>query len=63
MKIFKAPRFTVQLMMLLFAVSMTSCIVHTGTYKSTTKTKQIPPGQAKKMSGQKSAKNYAPGRN
>jgi len=42
---------------------MTSCIVHTGTYKSTTKTKQIPPGQAKKMSGQKSAKNYAPGRN
>jgi hypothetical protein len=62
MKIFKTSRFAVQIILLLFAVSITSCVVQTGT-THTVKTKQIPPGQAKKMSGQKSAKNYAPGQN
>lgn len=62
MKIFRTSGFSVQIIMLLFAISITSCVVHTGTTK-TVKTKQVPPGQAKKMSGQKSAKNYAPGQN
>jgi hypothetical protein len=62
MKIFKTYRITAQIIMLFFAVSITSCVVHTGTTK-TVKTKQVPPGQAKKMTGQKSAKNYAPGHN
>jgi hypothetical protein len=63
MKIFKAPRFTTQILIILFAVSSTNCSVRVGTNGHTVKTKQVPPGQAKKMSGQKSAKNYAPGHN
>ena len=48
---------------MLFAVTLTNCTVHTGTHKTTTKTKKVPPGQAKKAAGAKSAKNYAPGHN
>jgi hypothetical protein len=36
---------------------ITSCSVHT----SSSNSGKIPPGQAKKISGSKSAKNYAPG--
>jgi hypothetical protein len=63
MKIFKAPRFTTQILIILFAVSLTNCSVKVGSNHSSAKTKQVPPGQAKKMSGQKSAKNHAPGHN
>jgi hypothetical protein len=63
MKIFKTPRFRTQILIILLAVSLTNCSVHTGTYKTTTKTKKVPPGQAKKAAGAKSAKNYAPGHN
>jgi len=63
MKIFKTPRFTTQILIILFAVSSTNCSVRVGTNSHTVKTKQVPPGQAKKMSGQKSAKNYATGHN
>lgn len=63
MKIFKAPRFTTQILIILFAVSLTNCSVRVGSNHTSVKTKQVPPGQAKKMSGQKSAKNYAPGHN
>lgn len=38
-------------------VSITCCSVHTTSKKSGT----IPPGQAKKATGSKSAKPYAPG--
>lgn len=41
----------------LLALFITSCSVHTHTSNSG----KIPPGQAKKMSGSKSAKAYAPG--
>jgi hypothetical protein len=62
MKIFKIPSFTVQILFVLFAVSLTNCVgVHT--HNSSVKAKHVPPGQAKKMTGQKSAKNYAPGHN
>ncbi|MFH6996907.1 hypothetical protein ACHRVZ_03180 [Flavobacterium sp. FlaQc-57] len=47
-------------MVILFVViSAISCSTHTHTYSSSPK--KVPPGQAKKMSGSKSAKAYAPG--
>jgi hypothetical protein len=63
MKIFKTPRFVAQILIMLFAITLTNCSVKVGSNNSSTKTKQVPPGQAKKMSGQKSAKNYTPGHN
>lgn len=42
---------------LLLALFITGCRVHT----SSSNSGKIPPGQAKKMSGSKSAKPYAPG--
>lgn len=39
----------------------TSCVTLSGT--KTHKEKTIPPGQAKKITGSKSAKPYAPGQN
>lgn len=63
MKIFKNVRLTTQILTILLTASLASCSVQMGTNNNTVKTKQVPPGQAKKMSGQKSAKNYAPGHN
>ncbi|MNE50452.1 hypothetical protein D3C80_1450280 [compost metagenome] len=63
MKLFKAPKFTAQILIILFAVSLSNCSVRVGTHKSTAKSKQVPPGQAKKMTGDKSAKKYASGQN
>jgi len=62
MKIFKAPRFTTQILILLFAFSLSNFSVRVGgPGRTVVKTKRIRPGQAKKMNGDKSAKNYAPG--
>ncbi|MCC9070513.1 hypothetical protein LNQ49_02725 [Flavobacterium sp. F-65] len=44
---------------ILLTLFVTSCSIHTST--STSNSGKIPPGQAKKMSGSKSAKAYAPG--
>jgi hypothetical protein len=63
MKMFKIPKFTTQILTMLLAISLTNCSIQTGTHKTTTKTKKVPPGQAKKAAGAKSAKNYAPGHN
>ncbi len=63
MRIFKNSRFAVSIMVILFAVSFSNCSIHTGTSRSTYKAKQLPPGQAKKIYGGKSAKRYAPGQN
>lgn len=60
---FKIPKFTTQILIMLLAVSLTNCSIQTGTHKTTAKTKKVPPGQAKKAAGAKSAKNYAPGHN
>ncbi|WP_264551425.1 hypothetical protein [Flavobacterium sp. N2038] len=58
----KYTKIAVVVLVLLFLVlSVISCSTHTHTYNQTTTTKKVPPGQAKKMSGSKSAKNYAPG--
>jgi len=64
MKMFKPTRITAQILIVLFALTLTNCSVKVGPHHhSSAKTKQVPPGQAKKMSGQKSAKNHAPGHN
>jgi len=60
MKNSKYTKFAVIIMVLLFVmVSMLSCVVQHS--NSSHSSKRIPPGQAKKMSGSKSARAYAPG--
>ena len=50
-------------MVILFALSFSNCSIQTGMSRSTFKAKRLPPGQAKKIYGGKSAKRYAPGHN
>ncbi|MBB4803309.1 purine-cytosine permease-like protein [Flavobacterium nitrogenifigens] len=58
----KITRIAVVALVLLFLVlSVLSCSTHSHTNTYTTTEKKIPPGQAKKMNGDKSAKAYAPG--
>lgn len=60
MKNSKYTKFAVIFMVLLFVVvSMLSCVVHRS--HSNGNSRKVPPGQAKKMSGSKSARAYAPG--
>lgn len=63
MKTFKYSRFALTFMVIVFAVSISSCSIQTRTSRSTYKAKELPPGQAKKIYGGKSAKRYAPGHN
>lgn len=63
MQIFKNSKSVVIILVLLFAVSFSGCTIHTGTTQTTYKAKKLPPGQAKKIYGGKSAKRYAPGQN
>ncbi|MBJ2125837.1 hypothetical protein [Flavobacterium sp. IB48] len=59
----KITRIAVVALVLLFLVlSVISCSTHTHTQTTPAPSgKKIPPGQAKKMNGDKSAKAYAPG--
>jgi len=65
MKIFKNYRFPVTILVATFAISLSKCAVRVGTNtnRASYKSKRIPPGQAKKIYGGKSAKRYAPGHN
>lgn len=63
MRTFKNSRFTVSIMVFLFAISFSNCSIQTRNSRSTYKAKKLPPGQAKKIFGGKSAKRYAPGQN
>jgi hypothetical protein len=63
MKVIKASKFVVTLLVILFTVSLSSCSFRTTTHRSNYKAKRIPPGHAKKINGNKSAKHYAPGHN
>jgi len=59
MKTSKYTKFAVVIMVILFVVlSVISCVAHVHNDGGP---KKMPPGQAKKMSGSKSAKAYAPG--
>ncbi|WP_229654983.1 hypothetical protein [Flavobacterium sp. LC2016-23] len=55
----------IKTLMLSAVFSFASCSVSSGgsSRNSSGKVKSIPPGQAKKMNGDKSAKKYAPGQN
>jgi hypothetical protein len=55
----------IKILLLSAIFSFTSCSVSSGgpSHNSSGKVKNIPPGQAKKMNGDKSAKKYAPGQN
>ncbi|MFC4477574.1 hypothetical protein [Flavobacterium chungangensis] len=59
----KITRIAVVALVLLFLVlSVISCSTHTHVHNHPAPSgKKIPPGQAKKMNGDKSAKAYAPG--
>ncbi|MFV8374932.1 hypothetical protein [Flavobacterium sp. LB1P62] len=65
MKKIQYSRFTTIFLIAVFAISLSNCAVRVGTNsnRASYKAKRIPPGQAKKMNGDKSAKRYAPGQN
>jgi len=63
MKMFKTSRFTVIILAAVFSLSLSSCAVRVGSSHKMAKAKPLPPGQAKKITGEKSAKNHAPGHN
>jgi hypothetical protein len=65
MKKFQDSRFATIILIAVFAISLSNCAVRLGTRsnRASYKSKQLPPGQAKKMNGDKSAKRYAPGQN
>ncbi|MFV5690630.1 hypothetical protein ACM55K_01250 [Flavobacterium sp. LT1R49] len=65
MKKIQYSRFATIILIALFAISLSNCAVRVGTNsnRASYKTKRIPPGQAKKMNGDQSAKRYAPGHN
>lgn len=57
----KWVRYTGILMLLAtFSATLTSCVVHSTRHNHSREAK-VPPGQAKKYYGDKSAKSYAPG--
>ena len=62
----KTPfKLSIGLLLLSFVFSISGCSasVSTGTSSRSSKTKPMPPGQAKKVTGEKSAKKYAPAQN
>lgn len=64
MKKIPNSRFFVLILIALFTVSLSNCAIGIGTRRTTyVKSKPLPPGQAKKITGEKSAKRYAPGQN
>jgi hypothetical protein len=63
MKKIKISRFGMTILVILFAFSISNCHVKMGAHRSSHKAKRLPPGHAKKIHGDKSAKKYAPGHN
>jgi hypothetical protein len=66
MKKIKCTTSLLAIIVLLFAVSLSNCSVNWRTNRASQhsyKAKKLPPGHAKKMHGDKSAKRHAPGQN
>jgi hypothetical protein len=65
MKKIQHSRFAIILLIAVFAISMSNCAVRVGTNsnRASYRAKRLPPGQAKKINGDRSAKRYAPGHN
>lgn len=53
----------IYLALLAFSLTLVSCEVRTATNVRSGNSKPLPPGQAKKIYGTKSAKPFAPGQN
>lgn len=54
---------SIKILLIIIVVSISSCSVHSTSHSHSpsAKAKKMPPGQAKKINGDKSARNYAPG--
>lgn len=65
MRTFSSSRFTLLILVAILAVSVSNCSIHRSkaSYSKSTKAEMLPPGQAKKISGDRNAKRYAPGQN
>lgn len=63
MKKIQKPRLITIILISIFSISLSNCAVGIGTRSRTSSSKSLPPGQAKKIYGGKSAKRYAPGQN
>jgi hypothetical protein len=64
MKKIQNSRFSAIILITVFVFSLSNCAIGIGTRRTTyVKSKPLPPGQAKKITGGKSAKRYAPGQN
>ncbi|MFA9188912.1 hypothetical protein AAGV33_14095 [Flavobacterium sp. FBOR7N2.3] len=63
MKKIQNPRCITIILIAIFSISLSNCAVGIGTRSTNSKSKALPPGQAKKITGAKSAKRYAPGQN
>lgn len=57
MKKYTLKKASLGLLALMLAIGISSCHVHHGHHKKG----KIPPGHAKKITGEKNAKRYAPG--
>ncbi|AZI39902.1 hypothetical protein EIB75_10155 [Epilithonimonas vandammei] len=55
--------FKIYLSLVVFSLSIISCEIRTTTGARTVSGKSVPPGQAKKIYGTKSARPFAPGQN
>jgi len=53
----------IYLALMAFSLTIVSCEVRSSTHVKASKSKPMPPGQAKKVFGTKSAKPFAPGQN
>jgi len=51
----------IALVLIFLILSVVGCSTHTHTHTHVRSSGKIPPGQAKKMNGDKSARAYAPG--
>lgn len=50
-------------LLMAFSIASTNCSTTVRTKSTTAKSKPLPPGKAKKINGDQSAKRYAPGQN
>ena len=56
-------KYLLAIFIIAMGLSFSSCATHVHVKSKPNKVKTIPPGQAKKITGEKSAKQHAPGHN
>lgn len=63
MQIIMKAKYLLVVFITAMGLSFSSCVSRVHVHSKPNKVKTIPPGQAKKITGEKSAKRYAPGHN